>query len=943
MNTPADTSTDTNQAIPKPRWFRRLMIASTVIVSMSVIAVLTFPYTLPWLLDKQDIEFQWEHPRWHLDGFSASNIKIKLRAQGSNLKQIELNNLRLYWTRHKFPIRRLEIDHLQAYWPLTNPNEATETEPLVLSNALYKWLPQEVQLTRIEAQITDLGLLQGNLNLQASHCGLIWQPRLLETSFTLKNIPAHWFGNIPPELRPEQLQATIQTHPDYRTNGTNQQQLSVLLKTLGPTRLKLSGILDLQHTTNWVGELRNGQLSAHLNAFSNPQLQAEQLQLDGQFTARADTQGFHLALMEHATLKAEQLQLQEVGQAQNITLELTAFDLHVPYQELDKGQLTSTFHGQITQLTAAPLHNQDWIFAGSVSGLLPKLKVEAQLNGQYGLQLTGQAQPLTDSIQGYLSLNEITFNTGNPLQKTFTVWPDALVLNSGHLHSHLEFKLPYEAPLQFTVQTTARDLIGTFDQTRFNRLNLKLSSATEVTAGQEWQAQLQNTQLKIQADKVADHTFIAQQVKANVHLSAHANAQTFSLQFAQDTQVHTQSLSFRDLGQAQQAKVQLAQLLLSGHTRTPEQLKLSSPIRLSLTQLSSNRLHKQDWDLQGHINGQLPRLQFTGTLSNQQGLHLTSNIHIQNTAITGSITPQELSFHNDNVLQKTFTDWPEIILLNKGHIHSQINFTLPNQSPLQLTVRGSGKGLSGIANRSELENLNLNFNLQLNGENFKLYIPHLDIGALDPGVPLSSIQLSDASYRGDLNNLSQGVASWHKLQAKLLNGRVWIDEQELNLRRSQKLLLHIKGLELEELFRVYPAEGLAGNGTIDGLLPIYFDQNEIYIQAGQLEARGPGVLRFQSEKIQALGKSNPAMAIVADALDDFHFNHLTSGLSYDQSGKLTLKIRLKGQNPDIEKGRPIHLNVNLEDDIPALLASIQLSGQVSEIIQKRVRERLENR
>lgn len=85
------------------------------------------------------------------------------------------------------------------------------------------------------------------------------------------------------------------------------------------------------------------------------------------------------------------------------------------------------------------------------------------------------------------------------------------------------------------------------------------------------------------------------------------------------------------------------------------------------------------------------------------------------------------------------------------------------------------------------------------------------------------------------------------------------------------------------------------------------------------------------------------MRIVADALDDFHFNLLSSGVSYDQSGKLLLNLHLEGQNPDVKKGRPINLNINLEEDIPALLASIQLSGQVSEIIQKRVRERLENR
>ena len=181
------------------------------------------------------------------------------------------------------------------------------------------------------------------------------------------------------------------------------------------------------------------------------------------------------------------------------------------------------------------------------------------------------------------------------------------------------------------------------------------------------------------------------------------------------------------------------------------------------------------------------------------------------------------------------------------------------------------------------------------------------------------------------------------MQANLLNGRAWLDAQKLDLKRAQKLLLHVEGLELQELFKVYPAEGLAGTGIIDGQLPIHIDGDDIYIDAGKLQARKPGVLQFHSDKINALGEKNQAMRIVADALEDFHFNLLHSALSYDQSGKLLLNIRLEGQNPDIEKGRPIHLNINLEENIPALLASIQLSGKVSEIIQKRVRERLEKR
>jgi hypothetical protein len=53
-----------------------------------------------------------------------------------------------------------------------------------------------------------------------------------------------------------------------------------------------------------------------------------------------------------------------------------------------------------------------------------------------------------------------------------------------------------------------------------------------------------------------------------------------------------------------------------------------------------------------------------------------------------------------------------------------------------------------------------------------------------------------------------------------------------------------------------------------------------------------------------------------------------------------LGLELQGRNPALQEGRPIHLNIRLEEDIPALLASLQLSGKVSEVIQERIRQRL---
>ena len=75
-------------------------------------------------------------------------------------------------------------------------------------------------------------------------------------------------------------------------------------------------------------------------------------------------------------------------------------------------------------------------------------------------------------------------------------------------------------------------------------------------------------------------------------------------------------------------------------------------------------------------------------------------------------------------------------------------------------------------------------------------------------------------------------------------------------------------------------------------------------------------------------------------MEEFHYTVLSSQVELAEGGDLTLALRLQGSNPDFQQGRQVNLNINLQENIPALLASLQLSGKVSDIIEQRVQQYL---
>lgn len=194
----------------------------------------------------------------------------------------------------------------------------------------------------------------------------------------------------------------------------------------------------------------------------------------------------------------------------------------------------------------------------------------------------------------------------------------------------------------------------------------------------------------------------------------------------------------------------------------------------------------------------------------------------------------------------------------------------------------------------------------------------------------------------------QAVPVWVELRdlhATLLGGYLRSPGWRYTLgQRRHMFPVQVEHLDIQQLLQLEQQQGLEGTGHLDGTLPLMVTPTGVQVQDGYLEARAPGgVLRYHPTKAADLGAalSEAPLAFVMQALTNLHYNVLRLGVQYAEDGTLGLSARIEGHNPDWQQGRPIHLNLQVQENIPALLQSLRLlqgdgvQHSISEHLQRR--------
>jgi hypothetical protein len=157
--------------------------------------------------------------------------------------------------------------------------------------------------------------------------------------------------------------------------------------------------------------------------------------------------------------------------------------------------------------------------------------------------------------------------------------------------------------------------------------------------------------------------------------------------------------------------------------------------------------------------------------------------------------------------------------------------------------------------------------------------------------------------------------------------------------------LQIDNVSLQELLGFFKIDGLSGEGTIEGVLPITFEGGRARIDNGILSAKGAGVIRYTGDIAAAAGQANQTTELAFEALREFNYEALSTTIDGPLDGTLRFKVYFEGRSDvsmTTSRGKqtvksPFIFRVNIDAPLLSLLDQAAVSLDVRRQIENATR------
>ena len=301
-----------------------------------------------------------------------------------------------------------------------------------------------------------------------------------------------------------------------------------------------------------------------------------------------------------------------------------------------------------------------------------------------------------------------------------------------------------------------------------------------------------------------------------------------------------------------------------------------------------------------------------------------------------SLTPLDLNAEN-NKLSLLLVPWPYPFDLLSGKINlsSHASWSEKDAFCLYTTINVDDAG--GNVGDLLFSGLSFDHELQILPKLQTVSAGKITLKYVDSGVIANNISTDLKVKTERSNSLPQVIV--HDLNGEIFGGNFSANDLVYDLNSStNNFMIKATNIDLAEIVKTQQLEGIEATGRIDGIIPVELNEEGVFIQDGAFinDVRN-GTIRYNPATGTEQLKQNPITGIALDALRDFRYSYLSAGVNFTPEGRLKINLQLKGTSPELDTSRPVHLNINTEQNLLSLLKSLRYAQGVSKKIDIKVR------
>ncbi len=280
--------------------------------------------------------------------------------------------------------------------------------------------------------------------------------------------------------------------------------------------------------------------------------------------------------------------------------------------------------------------------------------------------------------------------------------------------------------------------------------------------------------------------------------------------------------------------------------------------------------------------------------------------------------------------------WGPQATLTGGHGNFKISGTWDKKSEHKIRLTGVLESLQGQYKQQLFNGLNVTVDTSYPPENEEDVI-NIQLDELDAGILLTNIN-TQIRLRKRRESRKIPELEVEHLSGEVFGGRFSIHPFTFDSKTdAHEILFSTFDLDIAQILELQKVEGLIVTGKLNGALPITMDKHGIHVIQGRFENqlnRG-GLIQYHIDSAKAAGLSSALTETVIKALEEFHYSVMTADVNYQPDGQLYINFHIRGKSPHLSTHRPVHFNINSEQNVLSLLQSLQYANQLNRSVENR--------